>query len=192
MVLISSIAALALALVVATVDAAPAIEKRATTNFALAISGGNFDINYLQTFNLYYANSSAYLGEIKYQIYSEPLIVSGAGISVGFGNGLTFESIHSPATGTQEIYIVPHQTKPIGFSVPHGTPPSGVRTTGFAFNGAGHLTNNGNNLFYACQNAKEAAINSYQIWWWGNGRPNGVSCKGPLGIQQIDTLAVLR
>jgi hypothetical protein len=156
----------------------------------LAIGGGNFDINYLQTFNVYFANDSAFLGEIKYQIYSEPLVVSGAGVSVGSADGLTFESIHSPATGTQEAYIIPHQTKPIGFSVPHGTPPTGVRTTGWGFDGSGNLINNHLNLFYAYQNAEQAAINTYQIWWWGNGRTNGVSCKGPLAIKMIDTSVV--
>ena len=183
--------AIALVLTLATVDAAPVVEKRDTSNFALAIGGGNFDINYLQTFDLYYANGAAYLGEIKYQLYSEPLIASGAGVSVGFADGLTFSSIHSTANGAQKAYIIPHKTQPIGFSVPHGTPPAGVKTTGFAFNSAGHLTNGGKSLFYACQDAEQAAINSYQIWWWGAGKPNGVSCKGPLGIQQVDTLSVL-
>ena len=183
---VTPIAAAALALA-ATVSTAPTIEKRATGDFALAIPGGNFDINYLQTFDVYYANDGAYLGEIKYQLYSEPLIVSGAGVSVGSGDGLTFNSIHSTANGGQEAYIVPHQTQPLGFSVPHGTPPAGTRTTGFAFDGSGTLTNNGLNRFYACQNAEQAAINSYQIWWWGAGRPNGVSCKGPIHLKKIDS-----
>ena len=188
MMFVSSVAAAALT-VAATVSAAP-LQKRDESNFALAIGGGNFDINYLQTFDLYYANGAAMLGQVKYQTYSEPLIVSGAGVSNGASDGLTFESIHSSPNGGQMAYIVPHETQPIGFSEPHGTPPSGVRTTGFAFNGAGKLTNNGHSLFYACQNAEQAAINSYEVWWFGNGEPNGVSCKGPLGIEQIDTLAV--
>jgi hypothetical protein len=183
-----AVAVLALA---ASVNAAPVIEKRTTGDFGLAITDGNFDINYLQTFDVYYANDSAYLGEIKYQLYSEPLIVSGAGVTVGFGNGLTFDSIHSTQNGGQEAYIVPHQTKPIGFSVPHGTPPAGVRTTGFAFDGSGTLTNNGLNRFYACQNADQAAMNTYEIWWWGNGEPNGVSCKGPIHLQKIDSSSVM-
>jgi hypothetical protein len=186
MVFVTPIAVATLALA-ASVSTAPVIEKRTTGHFGLAIPGGNFDINYLQTFDVYYANDGAYLGEIKYQLYSEPLIVSGAGVTAGFGNGLTFDSIHSTPNGGQEAYIVPHQTKPIGFSVPHGTPPAGVRTTGFAFDGSGTLTNNGLNRFYACQNADQTAINTYQIWWWGNGEPNGVSCKGPINLKKIDS-----
>jgi hypothetical protein len=179
-----AVAALALA---ASVHTAPTIEKRTAGDFGLAIPGGNFDINYLQTFDVYYANNGAFLGEIKYQLYSEPLILSGAGSTVGFGSGLTFSSIHSTANGAQQGYIVPHQTQPIGFSVPHGTPPAGVKTAGFAFDGSGTLTHNGLNRFYACQDASQAAINTYQIWWWGAGKPNGVSCKGPIHLKQVDS-----
>jgi hypothetical protein len=141
-------AAVVLAAVVSTV---PVVEKSATGDFALTIPGGNFNINYLQALDVYCADDGAYLGEIRYQLYSEPLIVSGAGVSAGSGSGLTFESIHSTANGGQEAYFVPKQTKPIGFSAPHGTPPAGVRISSFAFNGSGTLTNNGLNSFYACQ-----------------------------------------
>ncbi len=183
----STLAAATVALLATTAISAPTpeIEKRSTSDFGLAIGGGNFDANYLQTFALSYANSSAYLGQIKYQTYSEPLIVSGANVDGSTGNGLSFLSIHSAPTGGQEMYLVPHQTQPIGFSVPHGGAPPGVRTTGFGFNNQGVLENNGRNLFYACQDAEQAALNSYQIWWWGAGRPNGVGCKGPLGISQV-------
>jgi hypothetical protein len=172
----------------ASVYAAPTLEKRTAGDFGLSLPAHpNFDINYLQTFDVYYANDGAYLGQTKYQLYSEPLIVSGAGSTVGFGSGLTFSSIHSTANGGQEAYIVPHQTQPIGFSVPHGTPPAGARTSGFAFDGSGTLTNNGMNRFYACQNAAQAAINSYQIWWWGGGEPDGVYCKGPIHLRKVDS-----
>ena len=173
---------------IAAVVAAPIEVRDTTSNFALAIAGGRFDPNYLQTFALSYANSSAWLGEIKYQSYSEPLIVSGAGVGDG-ADGLSFLSIHSAPTGGQSAYVVPHQTQPIGFSVPHGGAPAGVRTTGWSFDGQGVLLNNGLNLFYACQNAEQAEINSYEIWWWGAGEPNGVSCKGPLHIMKADACA---
>ena len=189
MMFISALTAAAVALI-ATTTASPVLQERQTAqgNFALAIGGGRFDFNYLQSFKLFYANSSAWIGQIKYQSYSEPLIVSGADVA-GNTDDLSFLSIHSVPTGFQEAYIVPHQTQPIGFSIPHGSPPPGVRTTGWAFDGNGILTNNGHNLFYACQNAEQAAINSYQIWWWGAGEPNGVSCKGPLAIKQADACA---
>jgi hypothetical protein len=74
----SAITAAALA-VIAT--AVPVVQERQTSsgdgNFALTIGGGRFDPSYLQTFKLSYANSSAWTGQIKYQDYSEPLIVSG-------------------------------------------------------------------------------------------------------------------
>jgi len=189
MMFISALTAAAAALI-ATTTASPFLQERQTAqgNFALAILGSRFDINYLQSFNLFYANSSAWIGQIKYQFYSEPLVVSGADVA-GNGDGLTFLSIHSAPTGFQKAYIVPHQTQPIGFSIPHGSPPPGVRTTGWAFDSNGILTNNGRNLFYACQNAEQAAINSYQIWWWGAGEPNGLHCKGPLAIKHADACA---
>jgi len=109
----------------------------------------------------------------------------------GNSDGLSFLSIHSSPTGYQYAYVVPHQTQPIGFSLPHGSAPPTVRTTGFDFDSNGTLTNNGLNLFYACQNADQAAINTYQIWWWGAGQPDGVSCKGPLAIKQADACARL-
>jgi hypothetical protein len=181
---------LAAAGLLSTTFAAPLTERQnANDGFGLSIGGGRFDANYLQTFRLSYANTSAYIGQIKYQEYSEPLVVQGAGIDGAQGDGLSFLSIHSAPTGSQMMYVVPHQTQPVGFSVPHGGAPQGVRTTGFSFGPGGNLLNNGLNLFYACQNAEQAAINSYQIWWWGNGRPNGVSCKGPISIKQSDGCA---
>jgi hypothetical protein len=182
---------LALAGLLATTTATP-IESRQTQaandGFSLSIGGAAFDANYLQTYRLSYANSSAYIGQIKYQTYSEPLVVQGADVA-GSSDGLSFISIHSAPTGFQEMYIVPHQTKPVGFSVPHGSAPAGVRTTGFTFGPAGNLLNNGRKLFYACQNAEQASINSYQIWWFGDGQPNGVSCRGPINIKQTDGCA---
>lgn len=173
----------------ASATAAPVEERQvAADGFGLSIGGAAFDINYLQSYRLSYANSSAYIGQIKYQEYSEPLVVQGANIN-GAADGLSFLSIHAAPTGFQQMYVVPHQTQPVGFSVPHGGPPPGVRTTGFSFGPAGNLLNNGRKLFYACQNAADAEINSYQIWWFGAGRPNGVSCKGPINIKQSDGCA---
>lgn len=181
MLLISSIVAAASILAIAS--AAPLEDRQTADGFSLSVTANQFDANYLSTYRLSYANSSAYIGQIKYQEYSEPLVLTGG------SGGLTFESIHSAPTGSQQMYIIPHETQPVGFSVPHGTAPAGVRTTGFSFGPAGNLLNNGKKLFYACQNAADAEVNSYQIWWWGNGEPNGVSCKGPINIQQTDGCA---
>ncbi|KAJ9644954.1 uncharacterized protein PV06_08757 [Exophiala oligosperma] len=153
--------------------------------YSLQIGGGNFDINDIQSYSLFYANSSAYLGRIKYQAYSEPLIVNGPATHGGgsSGDGISFQSIHQSPTGWQNMYVVPHQSKPVGFSVPHGSAPAGTRTNRFAFNLGGGLMNNGLNLFYACQDRNLRDVHTYQIYWMaGPPLPRGMTCKGPLYI----------
>lgn len=61
-----AVAALALT---ASFYAAPTLEKRTAGDFGLSLPAHpNFDINYLQTFDVYYANDIMFLGEIKYQL----------------------------------------------------------------------------------------------------------------------------
>jgi len=157
--------------------------QSADDNIGLYLNDSNFDINYLQTFRVLYANTSAYLGEIKYQTYSEPLVVNSFS---GDDNSVTFLSIHSSPTGFQQMYVVPHQSQPVGFGVPHGGPPAGVRTTGFSFAADGTLLNIGLNLFHACQDAALQAMNTYQIYWIASSFPPGMICKGPIKIQSGD------
>jgi hypothetical protein len=174
----------------ATLAAAAPLEERQTPgNMALYLDSNaqGFDINTLQTFRLSYANSSAYLGQIKYQSYAEPLIVGD--FTQGKDNSVSFLSIHQSPTGYQQMYVVPHQTQPVGFSVPHGGAPQGVSTTGFSFGPRGALLHNGVNRFYACQNAALAQENSYQLWWVAGGQPNGVGCVGPIKIVAGDACA---
>lgn len=177
----------------ATASAAPTMpEKRQAVdgNFALTIGEeGLFNLDYLQTYKLSYANDSAYIGQIKYQTYSEPLVVSGAMVSPDTNGGISFLSQHQAPTGWQYAYVTPGQTSPLQFTVAHagGTPPQGGVTTGFSFSGGGPLLFRGKNKFYACQSPDLAAINSYQIWWKGGSQlPVGVECKGPIGIMQAD------
>ena len=80
------------------------------------------------------------------------------------------------------MYIVPHQSQPVGFSVPHGGAPQGVSTTGFSFGPKGALLHNGINRFYACQNDALASLNSYQIYWNAAGTLAGFTCQGPIEI----------
>lgn len=152
----------------------------------LYINDPQLNINYLQTSKLSYANTSAYIGGIKYQSYAEPLVVNDFH---GNDNAVTFLSIHSSPTGWQQMYIVPHQSKPVGFSVPHGGSPAGVSTSGFSFGPKGALKHNGLNLFYACQDQKLAAMNAYQIYWIAAGRPRNLTCRGPIKIQAGDGCA---
>jgi hypothetical protein len=181
--LVSLIAASAIAAPTPTPD-----EAAATTpaTFDLAIGGGRFDMSELQSSSLFYANSSAYLGQIKYQSYSEPLIVSGASRA---SSGLTFQSIHDAPTGWQDMYVVPHRSLPVAFGPPHGSPPAGVRSTGFAFDKAGALENHGVNLFYACQDRDLEALHAYQIYWIADGWPRNLTCKGPIGIHAANACA---
>ena len=84
------------------------------------------------------------------------------------------------------MYVVPHMSKPVGFSVPHGGAPQGVRTTGFSFASDGGLRNNGLNLFYACQNAELDSLHAWQVYWMGGAVVQGMKCKGPIKIQKGD------
>ena len=189
---IAPLAAAAVAIAATTVSAIPVNEKRQAVdgNFALTIGEeGLFNLDYLQTYKLSYANNSAYIGQIKYQEYSEPLIVNGCKVAPDTEGGIDFLSQHSAPTGAQYGYIMPGVTAPLSFTVPHtgGEMPNGAVSTGFYFSGGGPLLFKGKNKFYACQSPGEAAINTYQVWWkGGKDLPVGVDCKGPIGIMQAD------
>lgn len=189
---IAPLTAATLVLAATTVGAAPVSDKRQAVdgNFALTIGEeGLFDLSYLQTYKLSYANDSAFIGQVKYQQYSEPLVVSGAKVTGDTIGGLSFLSQHQAPTGYQYGYIMPGVTAPLQFTVPHtgGEVPKGAATTGFSFSGGGPLLWNGKNHFYACQGPEQAAINTYQVWWKGGPHlPVGVECKGPIGIMEAD------
>jgi len=170
--------------------AAPHAKRQAAdVNFGLSVGlEGIFDISEVQTFKFSYANNSAYFGEIKYQQYSEPLVLNGAKVAGDTTGGLSFLSIHAAPTGSQYAYIEPTKTAPLQFTVPHtgGEMPADAVSTGFYFSGGGPMLYNGDNKFWACQNPELKALNSYQIWWNGAGEfPLGIDCKGPIGMDQI-------
>lgn len=149
--------------------------------YPLTTPGRIFPTGTLATNTFYYANSSVYLGEIKYQTYSEPLLVTGASDSSTI---ISFQSIHSVPTGSQRLYLWPRQSKPLGFSIPHGSPPQGSRSGAWAFDGQGNLENNRRNLLYACQNEELEAINSWQMWWIAGDWPEGWDCRGPVNFKR--------
>jgi len=189
----SSVTALAIASITTAAPLTNTNSKRQAVdgNYGLALDPGNldFDISTLQTYKFSYANNSAFFGQIKYQQYSEPLVVSGAGVLSENAGGLSFLSEHAAPTGWQYMYIYPTETKPVGFTVAHagGSPPEGAVTTGFYFSGGGPLLYGDENKFWACQNPEQKALSTYQVWWNGAGQlPLGVDCKGPIGIDQID------
>jgi len=175
-----------LALFAVSATAAPTtLTTRQSTdsNIGLYLNSTQFDINYLQTLKVSYANTSAYIGAIKYQSYSEPLVI---GNFNGNDNAVSFLSIHQSPTGFQQMYITPHQSQPVGFSVPHGGAPQGVSTSGFSFGPKGALLHNGINRFYACQNDALASLNSYQLYWLAAGQPVGFTCQGPIKVAAGD------
>ncbi|CCX30324.1 hypothetical protein FPQ18DRAFT_313528 [Pyronema domesticum] len=120
---------------------------------------------------LMFANGSAYIGNIKYNTYSEPLLLSG--LNPQYGNGFT--SFHSSPTGWQTFFVYENQTRPISFTVPHSAYiPAGAATTGFGvFDGNFKLQSNGkiSEKWIACQVSKAATpYDSWQILWNGEGK----------------------
>lgn len=88
--------------------------------------------------------------------------------------------------GNQDLYVVPNVTGPLGFSPQGQSPPVGTVAQGFSFdNAAGALTVNGENKFMACQSVAESEIESWEIWWQGDGEPNGVSCLVDIQLLQV-------
>ncbi|KAH0833636.1 hypothetical protein AYO21_12046 [Fonsecaea monophora] len=187
-----STAAASLALL-STASAVPLkAEKRqdaVDVTFGLVVGNVDlFDSNEVQYFGFSYANNSAYFGQIRYQTYSEPLVMAGAHVGGDTQGTLVFDSIHSSPTGWQNGYIQPDKTAPLQFTVPHagGSVPADAASTGFSFNQAGSLVWNGENKFWACQNPELQALNTYQIWWNGAGEfPLGIDCKGPIDANMV-------
>lgn len=163
--------------------------KRDSTTFTVTVGEeGLFNLNEVGTFQLSYANDSAYFGKVMYQQYAEPLVLSGAKVAGDTTGGLNFLSIHQTPTGYQYGYIEPTKTAPLQFTVPHtgGEMPADAVSTGFYFSGGGPLLYNSENKFWACQNPELKALDSYQIWWNGAGTfPLGIDCQGPIGIQEV-------
>lgn len=160
------------------------LARQSTGNkIALYLNGANFDIDYLQTLKLSYANTSAYVGRIKEQSYAEPLVV---GKLNGDDNTISFLSVHESSTESRKMYIVPGDSKPVGFGLPHGQTPQGASTSGFSFGSNGELLHEGINRFYTCQNDALAPLHTYQIFWNAAGQPLGWFCQGPVKVQAGD------
>lgn len=76
----------------------------------------------------FFRSGSAFIGNVKYKTYSEPLLLSGGSPEYMH----SFTSFHASPTGWQNIYILPAESKPISFTVPHsGAVPAGAQRTGF-------------------------------------------------------------
>ena len=112
--------------------------------------------------NLMFANNSAYIGQIRYEQYSEPLIINAEG---------GFTSQHQSPTGFTAAYVFPGQTAPLGFTTPHGGlfPPAGASSVGFNFTGQLWGVNGTTSNWVACPIAYSSDGNwtTAQIYWQG-------------------------
>ncbi|KAJ9609384.1 hypothetical protein H2200_005711 [Cladophialophora chaetospira] len=153
------------------------------SKIGLYLNGANFDIDYLQTLELSYANASVYVGRIKNQPYAEPLVV---GNFNGDDNSISFVSTQKSGTGVQQMYVVPGDSKAVGFSLSDRSAPQGASTTDFSFGSNAELLHAGINRFFVCQNDALAPLDTYQIYWNAAGQPLGWTCQGPVKIQAGD------
>jgi hypothetical protein len=128
--------------------------------------------------NLIYANNSLFIGNIKYETYSEPFIVSPQG---------SFLSQHQAPTGWQYTYVYPSESAPVGLTIAHagGSPPAGASTEGFNFNINGNWAINGTRNWLACAVEKDDAGNweTAQIHWLGS--PNGSGECTPISLTGV-------
>jgi hypothetical protein len=82
------------------------------------------DVMYTQ---LYFANNSAFIGQVRYQSESEPLIISAES---------GFTSQHQAPTGFTSAYLTPGKTSALQWTIPHsGLIPEGASPVGFNFTG---------------------------------------------------------
>ncbi|KAI4132199.1 MAG: hypothetical protein LQ347_002677 [Umbilicaria vellea] len=171
----SSIAAAILLFSAGIVVLKPLGSKAGTVDtFSLIVSGPDAKANIaaLGSYDVSFDGGAAWIGKIKQESSAEPLLLYG-------NDRLAFkQSFLKNPNSYQNLYVVPHVTAPLGFSVPHSFPPPGVQATGFGFSKEGALEMDGENKFIACPstNAANPHPGSYQIWWNGNGVPQGAGC----------------
>lgn len=158
----------------------PAARRSTDSKIALYLNGANFDLDYLQSLELSYANASAYVGRIIDKSYAEPLVLSNLD---GEHTSISFASVHQSTEGLQQMYVVPGDSEAVGFTLPGENAPLGASATGFSFGSTGELLHAGINRFFVCQDDALAPLNTYQIFWNAAGQPLGWTCQGPVNIQ---------
>ncbi|KAF8254037.1 hypothetical protein K440DRAFT_618635 [Wilcoxina mikolae CBS 423.85] len=107
-----------------------------------------------------FANDSAYIGNAKYDLSSEPLL---------FDKKTAFTSFHASPTGWQNLYIFPNETAPVGFTTPHSMAvPKGAREYGFTDDDKmfKYDSGEGPKAKWAVCPVKEQA-GSWQLYWKG-------------------------
>jgi len=118
--------------------------------------------------NVMFANGTAYIGDIKYSVYSEPLLITGGKNALAH----TFTSFHQTPTGWQTLYVLADQSREMGFSTPHSAFfPKGAVYKGFGARGGFLVLNRGGGgvqeLWVACRVSEAAASGSWAIVWDG-------------------------
>lgn len=167
-------AAVALSFLASKVSASPLFERTVsagtcnvtscniTTNQLTAnISIFTPPFNQILYTQLYYANSSAYIGQIRYAEYSEPLIIDAGG---------SFLSQHQAPTGFQYAYVFAGQSTPISWTVPHGPViPEGASAIGFNFTNGLWGVNGTTNKWALCpvSFADDGNWTIAQVWYQG-------------------------
>jgi len=143
--------------------------------FSLSVPRTGFPQDFIWNNLMYVTNTtsfvgSAWVGNIRYDLASEPLLATG-------GQEIGFTSIHQALTGFTALYVFPNASLPLGFTVPHsGAVPDGAVTDGF------FLTPNNTFAFqaaspeqwFACEEefnggADASTKTSYKIYWDGAG-----------------------
>ncbi|MCJ1412397.1 hypothetical protein MMC19_006491 [Ptychographa xylographoides] len=132
-----------------------------------------------------YANGTLWIGAITYEIYAEPLILTGSSEPA---TSLLFTSYHSAPTGSQYVALLSNATGPVVTTVPHSfvSPYGGLQLLGFGFDATGRLGFWNQTAFFGCRSAVLSVdLETYQIWWLGQGSPpNSSACVGPLYLYQ--------
>jgi hypothetical protein len=110
--------------------------------------------------------ASLFLGNIRYETYSEPFLAYGSGANINF------LSIHAAPEDEQILYVHTNSSSPVAFTQPGslGSPNGG----GFAMNGStgGSLMWNGATRWKACV-AESQWGHTYQVYWDGEGGLDG-------------------
>lgn len=187
---VASLAVLAAAASASPMEMSNPPPQKPSGKFGLAIAAKRaIDLNEVHSTELVYANNSMYLGQIRYQQYAEPLVLTGAYQGDDVQGGLSFTSVHSTPTGFQDAFVELNHTAPVQFTGPHSAAkPDDAVTSPFYFSTQSDrvpatLNWNSENRFFACQTDELKALKSYQIWWQANDAfPAGVHCKGPINI----------
>ncbi|RPB10059.1 hypothetical protein P167DRAFT_537990 [Morchella conica CCBAS932] len=160
-----------LAAALTTMVSGAAIEKRDALPAKFTLTSTSTGLDGLIYPTLMYANSSAYIGNIKYSTYSESLDLTSG------GDGASFQSFHSSPTGSQRLYVYPTESKPIGFTVPHSAAvPTGAVTTGITQEGGLFAVNGISGSWKACKVDESKVQGTWQLYWDGAGTLEAEGC----------------